>query len=87
MLLIGERIKELRMEKNMSQVRLGVELSVSQEAVSSYDHKPYARLPILKLYKKPSIKSMLCEAKLPILFSFLSSLFTGKSRGGERREK
>ena len=33
MLLIGERIKELRMEKRMSQVRLGVELSVSQEAV------------------------------------------------------
>ena len=36
MLLIGERIKELRMEKNMCQVRLGFELSVSQEAVSSY---------------------------------------------------
>ena len=32
-------------------------------------------------------KAMLCGAKLPILFSFLFSLFTGKSRGGERGEK
>ena len=30
---------------------------------------------------------MFCGAKLPFLFSFLFSLFTGKSRGGERREK
>ena len=30
---------------------------------------------------------MLCVAKLPFLFSFLSSLFTGKSRGRKRREE
>ena len=32
---------------------------------------------------------MLCKAKLPILFSFLSSLFTGKSRarGKEKSEE
>lgn len=37
MMQIGERIKELRIEKNMSQLRLGMELSVSQEAISSYE--------------------------------------------------
>ena len=53
----------------------------------------YLRLFILQLYQKYSIKSMFCGAKLPFLFSFLSSLFTGKSRVGsgekseERREK
>jgi hypothetical protein len=30
---------------------------------------------------------MLCGAMHPILFSFLSYLFTGKSRGGERKEE
>ena len=31
------RIKELRREKRMSQVRLSVELGVSQEAISAYE--------------------------------------------------
>lgn len=53
MLLIGERIKELRMEKNMSQVRLGVELSVSQEAVSSYEtNKTVPTLEVLVMIAK-----------------------------------
>ena len=34
-----------------------------------------------------SIRSMLCVAKLPTLFSFLFSLFTGKCRGRKRREE
>ena len=37
MLSIGKRIKKLRMEKHMTQLRLGMELSVSQEAISSYE--------------------------------------------------
>ncbi|MBQ9414714.1 MAG: hypothetical protein IJU16_06275, partial [Clostridia bacterium] len=42
---------------------------------------------MLSFESHSSTNEMLCGAKLPILFSFLFSLFTGKSRGGERREK
>ena len=37
---------------------------------------------IRKIKQEYSTKTVLCGAKLPILFTFLSSLFTGKSRGG-----
>lgn len=32
-----ERLKQLREEKNMTQVRLGIELGVSQETISGYE--------------------------------------------------
>jgi len=43
------RIRELRMEKHITQVRLSIELEVSQEAISAYE--------IEKHY--PSVKSLL----------------------------
>ncbi len=45
---IGERIKKLRIEKNMSQSRLGIELSVSQEAISSYETDK--TVPIIEVF-------------------------------------
>ena len=50
----ANRIKELRDERNMTQVRLSVELNVSQETVSAYE--------IGKHY--PSVKSLMCMAEL-----------------------
>ena len=48
------RIKELREEKSMTQIRLSIELSVSQETVSAYE--------IGKHY--PSVKSLMRMAEL-----------------------
>lgn len=47
------RIKELRLEKKMTQVRLSIELEVSQETISSYEKgKYYPTFPmLLKLSK------------------------------------
>ena len=50
----ANRIKELRDEKNMTQIRLSVELEVSQETVSAYE--------IGKHY--PSVKSLMRMAEL-----------------------
>ena len=41
------RIKELREEKNMTQIRLSIELDVSQETVSAYEigkHNPSVKI-------------------------------------------
>lgn len=35
---MGNRIRELREEKQMTQIRLSIELEVSQEAVSAYEN-------------------------------------------------
>ena len=37
----ANRIRELRKKRNMSQVRLSIELSVSQETISSYENGKY----------------------------------------------
>ena len=50
----ANRIKELRDEKNMTQIRLSIELNVSQETVSAYE--------IGKHY--PSVKSLLRMSEL-----------------------
>ncbi|MCL2816370.1 MAG: helix-turn-helix domain-containing protein [Oscillospiraceae bacterium] len=50
----ANRIKELRDEKNMTQIRLSIELGVSQETVSAYE--------IGKHY--PSVKSLMLMAEL-----------------------
>lgn len=42
------RIKQLRKEKNMTQIRLSIELNVSQETVSAYESgKHFPSIPIL----------------------------------------
>jgi len=50
----ANRIKDLRDEKNMTQIRLSMELEVSQETVSAYE--------IGKHY--PSVKSLMSMAEL-----------------------
>lgn len=50
----ANRIKELRDEKSMTQIRLSIELGVSQETVSAYE--------IGKHY--PSVKSLMRMAEL-----------------------
>jgi transcriptional regulator with XRE-family HTH domain len=50
----ANRIKELREEKNMTQIRLSTELEVSQETVSAYE--------IGKHY--PSVKSLMKMSEL-----------------------
>lgn len=42
------RIRELRRERHMTQIRLSIELEVSQETVSSYENgKYYPSFPVL----------------------------------------
>ena len=48
------KIRELREEKSMTQIRLSIELNVSQETVSAYE--------IGRHY--PSVKSLMCMAEL-----------------------
>jgi transcriptional regulator with XRE-family HTH domain len=48
------RIKKLREEKHMTQVRLSIELEVTQETVSAYEHGRH----------NPSCKSLLIMAEL-----------------------
>lgn len=59
MLKQANRIKDLRDEKNMTQIRLSIELNVSQETVSAYE--------IGKHY--PSVKSLMRMSEL-----FLASM-------------
>ena len=48
---MANRIKELRKEKQMTQVRLGIELNVTQETISAYEigkHQPSVEI-LLKI--------------------------------------
>ena len=54
------RIKQLREEHNMSQVRLSIELEVSQETVSAYENgKHYPSVP--SLIKLSDIFGVSCD--------------------------
>ncbi len=46
------RIKELRLEKKITQLQLSIELDVTQETISSYEHERY--LPSLSALMKMS---------------------------------
>lgn len=48
------RIKELRKEKHFTQIRLSIELEVSQEAISAYEKEKYY----------PSVETLLKMSKL-----------------------
>ena len=45
---MGNRIRELREEKRMTQIRLGIELDVAQETISGYEiDRIYPGVPML----------------------------------------
>ena len=53
------RIRELRTEKNITQLRLSLELEVSQETVSAYENGKHL----------PSLKSLIKMADILIVFT------------------
>ncbi len=63
------RIKELRQEKNLTQVRLAIELSISQNTLSRYEtderEADYAMLKKLADYFNVSIDYLLRETDNP----------------------
>ena len=51
MVIKGERLRELRLSKNISQFRLGLELDMTQQQINKIEHNCYKRLYFCTVYK------------------------------------
>ena len=74
---MGNRIKELREEQHMTQVRLSIELEVSQETISAYESgKHYPSIP--SLIRLSEIFHTSCDYILGLSDSRSTSAWSGK---------